>query len=337
MNTKKVTIKEIAKLAGVSPTAVSFVLNGRSGVSDETRKKVQSVIEMTNFIPNAASKRLTLKRSFNVALIYPNSASPFTDMFYCEIVAGLTEYLTEEKYNVVFVPIKDTTLTEIPDIIRIQDADGAIFLQGIDKLLLDKLDEIQFPYLLIDLHENNDKVTHVSLDCESLIYRSVEYLVGKGHRNIAFLGSEWLPGYYIRCFTGYQKGLAEFGLGIQPGWIQTGANTPESIGACVENLWNGQVRPTAVCCMSDMEAIHGIGYCLGHGIGVPEDLSFISIDDIILSHYITPPLTTLTYDKANMGRLAGELLLKKIEGIETSPYIVREFGITERGSVSSRS
>lgn len=331
---KKMTIKEIAKLSGVSPTAVSFVLNGKTGVSDSTREKVLSVIEMTNFVPNVASKRLTLKKSFNVALIYPASASPFTDMFYCEITAGLTEYLTEEKYNVVFVPIQDASLTEVPDIIKIQDADGAIFLQRVDKLLLDKLDEMDFPYLLIDIHENDTKNIHVSLDCEKLVYEAAQYFISRGHQKLAFLGADWLPGYYIRCFGGYQRALGEAGLGIMPGWIQTGANDEEGVYRCMEQILSSPVLPTAVCCMSDMQAIQGIHYCQEKGFRVPEDLSFIGIDDIVLSRYITPPLTTLTYDKPGMGRTAGNLLLKKLNGEKTEPRIITEFGVAERKSVS---
>lgn len=330
---KKMTIKEIAKLSGVSPTAVSFVLNGKNGVSELTRQKVLSVIEMTNFVPNAASKRLTMKKSFNVALIYPVSASPFTDMFYCEIAAGLTEYLTENKYNVVFVPIKAPSLTEVPDIIKIQDADGAIFLQGVDKLLLDKLDEMDFPYIFIDIHENDTKKIHVSLDSEKLVYEAARYFISHGHEKLAFLGSDWLPGYYIRCFNGYQKALGESGLGIMPGWIQTGANDEEGVYRCMERILSSPDMPTAVCCMSDMQAIQGIRYCQEKGFHVPEDLSFIGIDDIVLSRYTTPPLTTLTYDKPGMGKLAGELLLKKIDGEERNSHIITEFGVAERKSV----
>lgn len=334
MSEKKITIHEIAQLAGVSPTAVSFVINGKPGVSSATRQKVRAVIEANHFVPNAASQRLTTKKSFNVALIYPYSASPFVDMYYCEVASALTEALTESRYNVVLVPTPDASFAEVPDIIRRQDADGAVFLQQASPALLDKLDELQFPYLLMDLHEADEKHTHVSLDCSYFMAECVRYLVKKGHRRIAFLGSDRLPSYHIRCFSGYQQGLAEAQLSLQPSWIQISANSAFSDAQCIDRLLALEERPTAVCCISDVNAIHAIRHCRQIGVHVPADLSFISIDDILLSRYITPPLTCISCPKEAMGRRAAELLLQKIAGQEARTCIFRDFTFAERGSVA---
>ena len=334
MSEKKMTIHEIAKLSGVSPTAVSFVINGKSGVSEATRQKVLSVIEANHFVPNAASQRLTTKKSYNVALIYPYSASPFTDMYYREITSSLTEALTEANYNVVLVPTPDSALSEIPSIIRRQDADGAIFLQRTDTALLDQLDELRFPYLLIDLHDIDEKHTHVSLDSERMMEECVRYLYQCGHRKIAFLGSNKLPSYYIRCFSGYQRGLAQANLSMFAGWIQTEANDAVSAGECIDRLLSLPQRPTSLCCTSDLCAIQAIQHCQKIGVPVPEQLSFISIDDILLSQYITPALTCIRCPKEDMGRQAAKLMLKKISGETVQTCIFEDFKLIERDSVA---
>ena len=126
---KRLTIKEIASMAGVSPTAVSFVIHGREGVSQDTKEKILSVIKENDYYPSAASQRMTLHKSFNIALIYPVIASPFTDLFYLEIVDGITGELTKNQYNVVLTPTElSQNSYELPYIIKRQDADGAIFM-----------------------------------------------------------------------------------------------------------------------------------------------------------------------------------------------------------------
>lgn len=334
MSEKAITIREIAALSGVSPTAVSFVINDKPGVSEATRQKVMAIIKAHHFVPNASSQRLTTKKSYNIALIYPYTASPFADMYYSEIASGLTESLTKAHYNVVFVPTSDISLLETPDIIRRQDADGAIFLQQIHPILLDKLDELQFPYLLVDLHEVDEKHTHVSLNCEKATQQCVQYLAQHGHTQIAFLGSDKLPSYYIRCFSGYQRGMAEAGLSLHPGWIQTGSNESASVAASIDRLLSLPQKPTAVCCISDMCAIHAIQHCQSIGVQVPEALSFISIDDIILSRYVTPPLTCISYSKEDMGRRAADLLLRKIAGEEVCTCVFEDFSFASRCSVA---
>lgn len=334
MGEKRQTIKEIAKLAGVSPTAVSFVINGHNGVSDATREKVLSVIKMTGFVPNAASQRLTMKKSFNIALIYPKRASPFSDLYYCEIVSGLTEYLTLAKYNMVFVPLQDDLSSDVPDIIQRQDADGAVFLQSVSSAMLGRLDELTFPYLLIDLHKNESHHTHVSLNCEDVMQLAVQYLLDKGHRRIAFLGSDVVPNYYIRCFTGYQRSMTAAKLTIQPEWLQTGANDQATSAQAIDHLLACTSPPTALCCMSDLSAIHAIKHAQSMGITIPDELSFISVDDILLSRFITPTLTAISYDKPGMGRIAGELLIKKIGGAPVQSKTVDELTVCERESVA---
>lgn len=331
---KRNTIKDIAKIAGVSPAAVSFVINDREGVSEATREKIKSIIKATGFQPNTSSRRLSSQKSFNIALVYPITASPFSDFFYNEIVKGLIDRFSKEDYNVVLsrLRMKDDKHL-LPNIIKRRDADGTIFLQDIDPVILSRMDETGIPYVLVDVHTLDYTHRHVSVDSEQSIYTAVNYLISQGHTKIGLLGTDWLHSYYMQCFTGYQRALEEHRLTMHPTWLQKNAKSKESIEKCMDNILSASIRPTAICCMGDIYAIQAMHYAKAQGLDIPEDLSFISIDDIILSRYVEPALTTIGYDKQQMGEIAAELLLNKIKGNETQSVIVKSDTIIERMSV----
>lgn len=331
---KRMTIGDIAKIAGVSPTAVSFVINNHGGIGKETREKIKAVIEATGFEPNMSSRRLSSHKSFNIALVYPATASPFSDFFYYEIARGLTERFSEEDYNVVFsrLPI-GKEMQSLPNIIRRRDADGAVFFQDTDTAILSRMDETGIPYVLVDLHTPDKTHTHISVDSEQSIYTAVSYLISNGHTRIALLGSDWLYSYFVQCLAGYQRALEEYGLTIYPTWLQRGANNEQGTRECMNTILAAPVKPTAICCMGDIHAMTAINFAKTKGLQIPDELSFISIDDIILSQFIDPPLTTIGYDKRRMGLIAAELLLRKISGNDAESVIVDSTTVIERNSV----
>ena len=331
---KRRTIKDIAKMAGVSPTAVSFVIHGKNGVSEKTKEKILAVIKETDYYPSAASQRMTLGKSFNIAFIYPTEVSPFSDLFYYEVANGITEELTDNKYNVVFIPLKcDLNSYELPYIIKRQDTDGVILLHETPVSLLDELEQLNIPFILVDWQSADNGRINISLDCEQSIYQAVEHLIKKGHTKIAFWGSDTMPHYYLRCLTGYQNALTSAGLPIYPGWI---VNNVDSVNAAVNslnNLSSLQVRPTAVCCMNDMCAINSIQAAALTGVKVPDDLSFISIDDILIGKHIHPQLTTMSYRKSEIGKVAAQLLLQLIANEKVESTVIKSDKIIERQSV----
>lgn len=331
---ERLTIKQIAALSKVSPTTVSFVLNGNGSVSDATRRRVLGIIEATHYVPSAASQQLSSKRSGNIALIYPAGASPFVDLFYCEVTEGLTAALTQAGYRAVFCPFQAGSLTEIPEIIRREDADGAIFFQDAGRSVLDSLDAMHFPFLVLDSSEASYPYASVTVDYESFMLTEVDYLVKKGHTQIAFWGRDTLPSYYMRCFSGYQKAIAVHHLPIEAHWVQHYNGSDTQAIDRMEQLWQyPERRPTALCCSSDLSAISAIHAAKTLGIRVPEDLSVIAMDDISISRYISPPLTTVRCKKKTMGKSAAALLLRIIQGKQPAAIRVQAADVRERSTV----
>ena len=331
---KKLTIKEIAKLAGVSATAVSFAINKKDGISEETRKKVLGVIKRTNFIPSLNSRRLFFKKSYNISLAIKQSSSPFSDLFYFEITKGVLGKSKEYGYNIVFTDILlEDGIVQVPEIVKQNDTDGIIFFQDTEQSILNEIERLEIPYIIVDAHTSNSNFTYVNADSELSSYTATKYLIGQGHKGIAFIGSSYIPDYYLQAFSGYKNAVQEINMSIPPSWIQINAIDEFSAYRCMENILKSTPIPSAVFCAGDIFAIGAIRCAKDLGFKIPHDISFIGVDDILLSRYIEPALTTIKIDKLQMGILAVELLVKKINSENVESIIVESDKIIERDSV----
>lgn len=332
---KRLTIKDIAKMSGFSPTVVSFVINNKPGVSDKTRKKVRQILEETNFRPSLNSRRLILKKSFNISIIIRKDSSPFNNLFYFEIAQGLLEKSKEYGYNIVFTDIPAFEQeVKLPDIIEQKDTDGVIFFQDTDTAVLNEIENLEVPYVVIDAHPGNDPYTCVRADYEKSAYTATNHLIEKGHNKIAFICSSYIPNFYTQVFLGYKKALNSYNISIPLSWLQMDAIDDEaSAYDRMERILNTEEKPTAVFCATDMFAVSAIRCAKDNGYRVPDDISFIGIDDIMLSRYIEPRLTTIRIDKTMMGSLAMELLVKKIDGKKVESITVMSDNIIIRDSV----
>ena len=311
---QKLTIRELARLAGVSPTAVSFVLNNRPGVSDETRAHIQEIIEQTNFKANRNSKRLSQQRSYNICLAYLETSNPFDDLFYFEVAKGMVDGSNEYGYNIVLNKIVETEGTiALPEIITAKDADGVIIFQ--------------------DAYANKNGILSIGSNARSFSREAVEYLIRNGHTKIGIIGSSFIPDYWIQVNDGYATAMLEHGLMINPAWVQNTAVDEVSAYRCMENILRHEPRPTAIFCAGDVYAISAMQCIKDHGMNVPEDISIIGADNIILSRFCEPALTTVDLSKHELGRQALEMLVHRINGETIQSVRLDSGGIIERASV----
>ena len=308
---KRLTIKEIAKMAGVSVTAVSFVLNGKPGVSEGTRAHVQKIIDETGFKPNLNSKKQLMNKSFNICLMINHNSSPFDDLFYFEITRGLLNRSRIYGYNVTInEPINSES--ELPDMVYIGDTDGIIFMQDISDVLTEKAIASGVPFVVVDSHSRSPKVTSINPDYYSATRQATEHLIRFGHQDIAMITSSTVPGFHRQTLQGFVDAMNEHGM--TPVFDHQYVVTENQAYESAKVLLSGKKRPTAILCTVDIFAIGAMRCAKDLGLRVPEDVSFVGIDDIILSHYTEPKLTTVGIDKVHMGELAMDLLQEKIEG-----------------------
>ena len=300
-------------MAGVSVTAVSFVLNNKPGVSKETREKVQKIIDETGFRPNLNSKKLLFNKSYNVCLMINPNSSPFEDLFYFEITRGILNASRQYGYSITISDLPQSR-KDLPDLVYMGDTDGLIFMQDISDELTAKAIHSEIPFVVVDSHSISETVTSVNPDYRDAAYTATSHLIKKGHRDIAMISSNVVDSFHNQTLEGFLQAMKENGLPAHPEFTDICVSNEDGAYLAAKKLLSSANRPTAVLCTVDTFAIGAMRCAKELGLRVPEDVSFVGIDDILLSRYTEPKLTTVGIDKVHIGELAMALLLQKIEG-----------------------
>lgn len=328
---KKLTVKEIAKMADVSVTAVSFVLNNKPGVSDETRKKVQKIIDKTGFKPNLNSKKLLFNKSFNICLVINSFSSPFEDLFYFEVTRGILNRSQKYKYSIT-IANPSSSKNELPDTVYSGDTDGIIFMQDISQKLMDTAITIGIPSVIVDSHSSDNKIPYVAPDYRKATSDATKHLIEHGHKKIAIIASKTVPNFYKQTIEGFKETMKAYSLPINPAFYGISAINEETAYESARQLLTKEDRPTAIVCTVDSFAIGAMRSAKDLNLSVPNDVSFIGIDDILLSRYIEPKLTTIGIDKVKIGEMATDMLLQKING-QNPQSVLLPMQLIERDSV----
>jgi LacI family transcriptional regulator len=320
---EKLTIKDIAKLAGVSPSSVSIVINGKKGVSDKTRAKVLGIIEKMQYTPNPSSRRLVLNKTNNIAVLFNKDTHPLNHLFHSELNSIIVSECESRGYNLVFTSAAiNNDIVQLPNVIRSHDVDGVIFYGDPDPLIENALKQHELPYISVDSHLTSEDKLSVRADYETAAYVAVKYLVELGHTKIAFIGNHALQYHYAQTFSGFTKVLDEQDIKIPVNWIQFRAYNEEAATMCMDEILHGSLKPTAVFCSADIYAIGAMKSIKKHNLKIPQDISIIGIDDILLCQYVSPTLTTIKIDKHKMGKVAVDLIIDRIENHNTESRVL---------------
>ena len=306
------TIRDIARMAGVSTTAVSFVLNNKSGVSDATREKVQQIIKSTGFTPNVHTRRLNLGKSYTIHVVLRQYSNSLFNQFALETLSGI---FTESKflgYSIVFTFVDDhMDCHQILDSVRSKDCDGVILNQIADTNLISLLQQEKIPFVCVDAHIPKDgSLPLVEVDYFDAAYQATRQLYDCGHRQIGFIGPQTPAEYYMSTFNGYTAALEETGLVCNPSWLAEVPFSDADNPASLDLLFSKEALPTAFLCAGDIFAISALRCAKAKGLNIPEDISVMSLDDLLISQYMDPSLSTMTFPKELLGKEAMRLLYK---------------------------
>lgn len=330
----KLTISDIARMADVSKTTVSFVLNNKEGVSQQTREKVMSVIERTNYTPTLNSRRLYYRKSFTIAVVFDKHAPGFDNLFFFGIMNALMKRCMHYNYALVYSEYSlEGDEYVLPQNIVNRDVDGLIFLRDIPLALISKLHALDIPFVVADDHSEHGSLHTVKADYALAAYTAVSYLIEQGHSRIGFVGNMNLPAFYTQIFSGYQKALKQGGLSLELDWFFDKVYDRESLDKYIGRMLAQKKRPTAIFCMEDMLAIELIRYLQKSGVAVPEDISVISIDDILIAAQSYPALTTVALDKEALGSYAVDILMSLINNEEPKSITISSNNLIVRESV----
>jgi len=332
---KKSNIKRISELAGVSTTAVSFVLNNRPGVSEKTRENILRIIAEENYTPNVNSRRLILRRSFNIMVVIDPICS-LDNLFYSTILQSIIAGGEALGYHVVISTYRpEFRSSSAAAAIQQKNVDGAIFLSDISEEAHAYLSESAVPFVVVDSHRASPGYPTVRSDYHASAETAARFLISCGHKKIAFMGYGNRPDYYLETFGGFRDIMEAHGLVIRPEWVFADPIDAETARLAMQRLLALPERPTALLCACDMFALVGMNCAQQSGLRIPEDLSFCGIDDIVYAQFAVPPLTTVWIDSQEMGRQAVSLLNELIEKTDGAvSRLVRSDKLIRRQSVA---
>ncbi len=311
---KACTIADVARTAGVSPTTVSLVLNGKSGVAKSTRQKVLKAAETLNYRPNASARSLALQKTNMLGVILPDIGSPF----YTELIRGVEQEAGAQGYYLVLCTTSGRPSREqmYSRLLWEQRVDGLVLLtpRG-NESFIRGIRGNGFPLVVVDRDiQARDDVVEVIVNNFNGAIQAMEHLIGCGYRRIGFInGLAGIQASQDRL-RGYQIALQEHDLPFVSEWVVSSDFTQEGGYAAMKELLAVSPSLDAVFVASDRMAVGAMGAIRQDGRRIPDDIALVGFDDVPLAAQTDPPLTTVRQPMLEMGALGVKLLLRMIKG-----------------------
>ena len=306
-----VTIRDVAREAGVSVSTVSRVLNDKDDVAPETADAVRRVIERLGYASSMAARSLRSRTTNVVGLIVPDLWHPFTSL----VIRGVNQ-VTAQGYDLLAYASGRRTVQTMANWEQqlVAQLNGSV-TDGIIVVTPNAATyRTSFPVVAIDPHQASTDFPAVIATNHQGVLDAMEYLSALGHRRIGYIGGRPNLQSAQRRLEGYYAGLARAGLPPDPDLIVTGDYTRSLGVVCAHRLLSLADRPTAIMAASDETAFGVYDAAAARGLSIPEDISVIGFDNTVESNSMNPPLTTVDQAIEAMGALAAEIVLKLIQG-----------------------
>lgn len=316
---RSITMKQIAELAQVSTATVSKVINRRDGhISQETRKRVLDLVEAYGYRPNAIAKGLKVKKTNTIGFILPDITNPF----FPEIARGIEDAAKGEGFAVVFCNTDDDPKRERDSVLFLQSkmVDGLIFTRSLRDSTLERYLADNMPVVVVDraIDISSRPIGKVFINTRSAIREATLLLLERGCQRIGFISA--IDNATRDRYEGYCDALTQCGLSVDPQLVFSGDYNVSTGRRGGEELLSRGVD--GVVCGNDLIATGVMRAAEESGRHIPQDLKVIGLDDIYLSKYLHPPLTTIEQPAYEMGRDAARMLIRNI--LYGEPLFVRE-------------
>jgi len=316
--TKVTSIKDVARKAGVSISTVSNALNNSRYVKKETKEKILGIVSDLNYTPNIIARGLKTRSTRTVAVIVPD----ISNQFFAQVIKGIEEIARQRNYNVLLTCSYYDVSEEKRsiEILKQQFVSGFLFISGYNSFEhIKSLNDDKVPVVVVDRELGDKKVPSVLIDNFEAIRKAVNFLYGIGHRRIGYISYTYDNQTTVeRRYKGYLRGLEDNKLVYDPDIVMISEtlrlNELEGSREAVKKILNNKNIPTVILNASDFIAVGVIRTLKELNIKVPEDISVMGFDNILMSLYTDPLLTTVKQPKKQMGAAAVSLLLDIIEG-----------------------
>ncbi|PQJ66714.1 HTH-type transcriptional repressor PurR [Photobacterium angustum] len=307
------TIKDVARMAGVSTTTVSHVINKTRFVAEATQQKVLAAVDELNYAPSAVARSLKCNTTRTIGMLVTKSTNPF----FAEVVHGVEEYCYGAGYTLILCNTEGN-LEKQRDYLRMlseKRVDGLLVMcSDLDQMLLDLLErKNDLPMVIMDWGPESPHTDNILDNAENGGYIATKHFIENGHKKIGCLSGQVDKSTCQERLKGFRKAMAEADLTVNDDWLLDGDFECESAVEAAQKFIAMEDRPTAIFCFNDIMAMALISTFEQAGLRVPDDISIIGYDNIDLAPYFAPPLTTIHQPKRRLGKKAIEILLERVK------------------------
>ena len=327
------SIKDVAREAGVSIATVSRVLNDIDVVNEDTKKKVKDAIKKLSYRPNIVARSLKTQKSSTIGIIIPD----ISNQFYPEIVRGCEDVANIYNYNIMLcnADLDVDKEMEAFRILKEKMIDGVIYMSNsIENNIIELIKELEMPTVLVETTDIEGIFPSVTIDNIMASSDATKYLVNKGNKKIAYVGTATDKiNALSKRYTGYKKGLEEMGIVHDKDLVYFGGVKARDGYAGINTILDNGVEVDAVFCASDEIAMGVINALRDKSIRVPEDVDVMGFDDIYSASIFYPKLTTVSQPMYDMGSVGMRMLIKAINNLVVEEkHFVLPYRIVERDS-----
>lgn len=316
-----VTIKDIAKAAGVSHTTVSRALNNNPLIKEATRKKIQALAAEMNYSPNFNAKSLVNQKNYMIGLFFSSIEDGTSSSFLTDAITGIHSVL-KESFALSVEAIDEITA---PQLINFQRYDGIIVMSQSDSdtPFIQHIKRQNIPLVVVNRQLDDDEIINVVANDAAGVTEAIDYAIECSHQEIGFIGGISNFRSSKEREQGLRKSLEKHSIQAEPNYFFNGDYSIHSGFIEMQKILKLDKKPTVVFCANDDMAIGAIRAVDQSGLNVPQDISVIGFDDSLFVSYLNPPLTTVHKPLKKICQKGTQLLLSLINGQKPEQHLYR--------------
>ncbi len=320
-NSKKITIKEIAEIAGVSKSTVSRAIDGNPRISNETRNKILSIIEQYGYTPNSAARNLARNKTYAIGIVMPHGESDiYSTTFFQETLKGICNTVSDSNYDVMITAGNPTEPEAIKRLISTSKVDGIILLRStLRDSNIETLLENNFPFVLIGSSRVYKNIYSVDNNNKLATFSLTKHILENGKDRVAFIGGVESSTVTIQRLEGYKQCLKDSGINANEAYICQGDFSEKHGYDSMKKLMSMSVKPDSVIVMDDSMCIGAMKYLEEKNISIPQEISVACFNESSYTKYSKPAITAVKVDSYQLGLGATEILLSVLSGKKVEP------------------
>lgn len=318
-----VTLKDIAEKIGVSITTVSRGLAGYNDVAPSTKERIRQTAQELGYRPNITAQRLRKQRTDTIGFIIPSLRPRLSDPFFSDFLAGLGNEAALHNYDLLISTHPPYSERELETYRRAASGgwvDGVVIVRTRERdARIALMQESDIPFVVFGRTQTHEPYTFVDEDSHEGMRQLVQHFIDLGHRRIAFISPPKELMFSVYRQQGYLDTMAQNGLPVQPEWIIEGDLTKQGGKEAVPKLLQLASAPTAIIAGNDLMALGAMESLKAQGLQVGKDIALAGFDNVPMSAYVSPSLTTLGQPTYEIGQQTCQMLLDLINGRSHAP------------------